>query len=397
VGSGKGRRTMARMYPSHLDPETKSAAEKTLYHAFQAQLDDSYLVFHQVHWLALDKQKRPRDGEADFIILHPERGIVVIEVKGGGIRRDFRIRQWTTIDAVGNVHAIKNLVEQARESKFVLLDYLKLRLKHYVNLGHAVAFPDVVVGETLLGVDIPRAIVLDATDIESISDWVDRVLRYWRGPRAEADTAPGSEGVKALITLLGKQWELHPALWGQFTAERQQLIHLTQEQYSVLDGLNRHRRMVISGFAGSGKTMLAAEKAARLARQGFRVLLTCYNRNLAQDLRERLNWVGAFDLYNFHDLCIRLVREAGLPVLTGTESDADFYERILPNALLKASDILHRRYDAIIIDEGQDFLETWWPPLLHLLHNSEQGIVYIFFDENQRLYGRSAHEVRNEE
>src|SRR6266496_6179005 len=237
---------MARMYPSHLDPETKSAAEETLYHAFQAQLDDSYLVFHQVHWLALDKQKRPRDGEADFVIVHPERGILVLEVKGGGIRRDFRLRQWTTIGTTGEEHAIKNPVEQAKESKFVLLDYLKLRIKHYVNLGHAVAFPDVIVGETLLGVDIPRAIVLDATDIERISDWVGCILQYWRGSRAEADTAPGPEGTKALISLFGKQWELRPALWGQFTAERQQLIHLTQEQYTVLDGLNRHRRMVIS-------------------------------------------------------------------------------------------------------------------------------------------------------
>ena len=53
--------------------------------------------------------------------------------------------------------------------------------------------------------------------------------------------------------------------------------------------ISGHPQVAISGFAGSGKTLLAAEKATSLAKQGFRVLLTCYNKNLAQDLRERPN------------------------------------------------------------------------------------------------------------
>jgi len=66
---------MAWMYPDHLDERTPSRAERTLYAAFCEQLDDAYVVFHHVGWLARDKRKHPRDGEADFVIAHPDRGM----------------------------------------------------------------------------------------------------------------------------------------------------------------------------------------------------------------------------------------------------------------------------------------------------------------------------------
>ena len=53
---------MARMFPDHLDPATRSAAERMLYQAFREQLDDAYVVFHNVAWLALDR-RNPRDAQ----------------------------------------------------------------------------------------------------------------------------------------------------------------------------------------------------------------------------------------------------------------------------------------------------------------------------------------------
>jgi Nuclease-related domain/AAA domain len=349
---------MARMYPEQLDPETKSAAERLLYDLFREQLDDSYVVFHAVHWLALDRHRRPRDGEADFVLAHPAHGILVLEVKGGGIRRDPRTRQWTSTSAEGTITLIKNPIEQAKDSKYSLLDQLKTMLSRYVNIGHAVAFPNIVVGQSYLGPDLRREIVLDGTDLSQHAPWVEQALNYWRGSRTTEDAALGKEGMRALTKLLGKQWEFKPALWGQFSAEQQELIRLTREQYVILDVLNRQRQAAICGFAGSGKTLLAVEKATRLARQGFRVLLTCFNRNLAKDLRERLDWGVNLDIYTFHDLCITLGREAGLSVFTSKEQDTVFFERILPDALMQAGRILKRKYDAIIVEEAQDFYET---------------------------------------
>jgi superfamily I DNA/RNA helicase len=72
---------MARMVPNQLSPDTRSDAERLLYEAFRDRLEDDYIVFHSAAWLSQDRQGRPRDGEADFVIAHPQRGILVMEAK----------------------------------------------------------------------------------------------------------------------------------------------------------------------------------------------------------------------------------------------------------------------------------------------------------------------------
>ena len=66
--------------------QTESSAERLLYEAFLEQLDDEYVVFHSVDWVLADRRGRPEQGEADFVVAHPEDGVLVIEVKGGEVR-----------------------------------------------------------------------------------------------------------------------------------------------------------------------------------------------------------------------------------------------------------------------------------------------------------------------
>jgi DNA replication protein DnaC len=65
-----------------------------------------------------------------------------------------------------------------------------------------------------------------------------------------------------------------------FEREHHKIDELTQSQFRVLRQLRGHKRATIIGGAGTGKTLLAIEKATQLAEQGFRVLLVCFNRNL---------------------------------------------------------------------------------------------------------------------
>ena len=64
------------------------------------------------------------------------------------------------------------------------------------------------------------------------------------------------------------------------------------------------------------------------------------------------------------------------------------FDQQLPEACMEAADILGVRYDAIVVDEGQDFHEDWWIPIQTLLRDPDDGILYIFFDDNQRIYVR---------
>jgi len=379
---------MARMYPNQLSPDTRSDAERQLYAAFSDKLEDDYIVFHSVAWLSQDRQGRPRDGEADFVIAHPQRGILVMEAKGGIIHHSPETNKWKSTDPNGQTHNIKDPFGQAGFSKHSLRIHLTQGIQEpgrRINIGHAVAFPDVSVQETWLGPNKPRQIILDQIDLADLSAWVSQAMAYWRGKSPEQDTVTGEAALKALTELLAKDWELRPALWGDFVQEQVQFIRLTRQQYLILDVLNRQRRATICGCAGSGKTLLAAEKASRLARQGFRVLLTCFNKNLAADLRDHLKSSPNLDIVHFHELCYELAKQAGV-LPAKEEYDQQFFDQELPRALMEASDALDVHYDAIVVDEGQDFQDGWWLPLQMLLRDPDDGILYIFFDDNQRIY-----------
>src|SRR5574341_2261866 len=192
---------MARMYPNQLNPDTRSNAERMLYEALRDQLENDYVVFHSAAWLLQDKHGRPRDGEADFVIAHPQHGILVMEAKGGIIHFSSDTRQWSSTDPHGQTHDIKDPFGQAGYSKHALREHLDRKIQRpgrRINIGHAVAFPDVTVPETWLGPDKPYQIILDQVGLADLSAWVSQALNYWRGQTPQQDTVSGEEAVKAL-------------------------------------------------------------------------------------------------------------------------------------------------------------------------------------------------------
>jgi hypothetical protein len=115
---------MARMFPERLPEQVESAAERRLFQELAEQLDNSYTVIYSAKWLAYVERGRARPGEADFVIAHPERGMLVMEVKGGGIGRDAAADRWYSVDRHGVRHAISDPVEQAKRNYYGLLDKL---------------------------------------------------------------------------------------------------------------------------------------------------------------------------------------------------------------------------------------------------------------------------------
>lgn len=374
---------MARMYPDRLDVDTQSMVERKLYEQFRDALPDEFVVFHSVAWLARDTRSGARDGEADFIIAHQDRGVLVVEVKGGNIRYDGAAGQWYS-----NQYEIKDPFEQAKRNKYSLLDKLNdLRYwqHRWLTIGHAVAFPDVVVKHDLR-LDAPADIVLDANDVNNIAMWVTEVMKYWSA-QDQRSGAPQNRGIRELIDLFSPSWELKAPLAVEFAEEEKTIITLTEEQFRLLDFLNGHRRVAIGGCAGSGKTTMALEQARRLANQGFRVLFTCFNKALAEYVGADEALPDNVDVRHFHGLCAKLGYQAGFGSrMQGQWNSQEWYDEGLPELLMEAADAIGPQYDAIVLDEGQDFLANWWVPLLCLLEDPDHGILYIFYDDNQNLY-----------
>ena len=382
-----------------------SSAERRLYAAFAAQLNDEYLVLHSVGWIGRPRGEGPRDGETDFLVCHPRQGLLVVEVKGGRIDLDYANRSWTSTDRAGVVHSIHNPFEQAMRGKYGVLEKLKesplwrrLGVRR-VTLGHAAFFPDIGDGARLQGADAPREIIGDRTDMGSLQAWVEGAMGFWSSQPGEDRQAgaPTARGVDVVRGIFARVASTRPLLSARIEDEERDRVELTDRQALILDMLSRQRKVMVAGGAGTGKTLIAREKAVRSADEGLITLLVCYNRGLADHLREQCSGVENLEVASFHQLCSRWIARAkvelGRDLMAEVRRDypgGDDYDHHQPIALALAIDLLGVQFDAVIVDEAQDFGDEFWMPIEMLLSDHDRGLLYVFLDENQDIYGRSA-------
>jgi len=380
---------LARFFPPRTADEFKSQAERTLYNEFRKQLSDDYVVLHSVAWRSR-KGNHMQDGEADFVIGHPKNGVLLIEVKGGAITRDGMSGDWFSRDGKGETFQIKDPFEQASRNMYSLRDMLTETVStsgHAYPISRAVAFPEVLVNDTHLGPEAPREMVIDSADLATLGR---ALLRAWGTSK---QPGPGDAAIADLVRALRPPIELSkPGLLGSIRVEEAQLFELTQQQVRILEAMGSYRRAAFAGTAGSGKTMLAIEEARSLAAEGKRVLFTCFNRALGEvverTLKDEVVSGASIVVDSYHDLAERYACEAGISLptnLTSTEQSI-YYSETLPELFLEAIEKLGLQFDAIVVDEGQDFADIWWVTLEALLPNCEDGILYVFYDENQRLF-----------
>ncbi len=380
---------MALMFPERLPERVRNdrqrRAEVRVYDAF-ADAPNDWRVFYSVAWLSRDQTQELREGEADFIVVHPHLGLLVIEVKGGGIERDGSSGSWWSVDAQGDAHAIHDPFSQASRSKHALIAKIRELPEfrdRWVSAAHAVAFPDLGHLTAPAGMHAPAELVICAEDLPRLAERIEEIYRYSRPPNEQP---LGAAHAATIERLLAPTLHVRAPLAVAAREADRAILTLTEEQYRVLDLLTRVRRVAISGPAGSGKSLLAVEQARRLAEQGLRTLFVCFNRPLADAVGAGLGSVERLHVHTFHDLCLQLGQEAGL--VDGDYIDhppPGFFDR-LPEMLLQAlNDRPDLRFDAVVVDEGQDFEAEWWTLLELALNDPTAGILYVFHDDAQRV------------
>ncbi len=377
-------RVVARMVPFPMLP-TASAAERRLYEGFLEQLDDGYVVYHSVDWV-LAGRDGPVEGEADFVIAHPELGVLALEAKGGGLEYDPATKRWRQRGRSGSHELREDPFHQAKDEMHSLVRILEAQPgweRWKPSYGYGVALPDAIY-DTAAHPGAPPEVVIDRDDLQRLAERVPQVMGYWFRPGRRF----GAEGMEALAMALGFRIEIRAPLKLRFDEEDKKIVELTDEQAWILGFVSHRRRAAITGPAGSGKTLLAMAIAKRLAAKEQRTLLTCFNKRLAVYLKEEAGETPNLEVEHFHALCVRLAGEAGIQLPDPDPGPgSDFYEHRLPEALAEAAAKLGPRYDAIVVDEGQDFREWWWPALLALHVDPDGGALYVFADDNQNLYG----------
>ena len=386
---------MAVVWPQRLPPDVLNnplrSTEVGVYNSLARELDDSWHVFYSRPWLGLTATGEERDGECDFVLAHATRGILFIEVKGGAVAWNPESDQWTSRDRHGITHSIKDPVAQARTSKHQLLRKLKERRgfeKRYISVQHGVVLPDSVPPGRDLGPDRPlRSFCFSDSYARHFGAWIES--RFQPDSDGAANGAGlGPDGLYALRDMLVRPFQLDICLRRVVAEEDREIEFLTQQQFHLLDAISMLPRVMIQGGAGTGKTVLARHLAGRLAAHGSRTLLVCYNRPLADDLAMKLADIGNLDVSSFHQLCYAVLSQAGVVVPDRSGPDNEFFETVLPSAAeAQAYSPEVRKYDAIVVDEGQDFRDEWWLLIEALLDRNGPGLIRVFCDSNQRVYG----------
>ncbi len=374
---------MARMVPTPMLP-TQSAGERKLYEGFRTQLPDDVVVYHGIRWLQLGP--KAREGESDFLIADPARGLLCVEVKGGALRFDPSTRTWQQNGKVLN----KNPFDQAEESMHWIVGRMRddPRWRQWnPSFGYAVAFPDSdYMGEA--HPNAPMDIVIDRRDMDDLQGRLVSIMDRW----GDAQVDHAGAGMQALDAELGYRIEVIAPLGVRIDEAERRMIELTEEQSYIRDFIRRQPRLAVLGTAGSGKTLIAIQTAKWLAEHGSRTLITCFNKRLGRYMAESCAGVEGITAVHFHELAYSLARRAEtIPEAAsdGASDDSTYFTEVLPKALEEAAPKLDERFDAIVVDEAQDFQDAFWPALM-ALHRGEDGTpLYLFGDDNQNIYGGS--------
>ncbi len=367
---------MSRIYPKGLPdncPESEVKVRRAL------SKTDGLIVLHQVNWQSVRNGKQA-DGEADFIIFSPGHGILILEVKGGGI--DVAEGQWFTTNRKGERHEIKNPFEQAKDSKYALLNYLGNISTAFKNIKivHAVAFPDITI-DSRLGMNGPEELIIDSSNLVDIGLAVSRIFKYWKAKSNFSE----SELNLAVQTLLPTRL-INRSLKDTINDANQSFIELTNQQIRIFRGLSRNIRAAVIGGAGSGKTILAIEKARNLSEQGFDTIFLCYNKLLKEHLQRILKGTSV-RVETYHSLVVSEAKEANIDL--PDHLDESWFEHDAPEILLEALTENKSAISALIIDEAQDFSELWIDSLSIMLRE-DTSPFYLFLDSHQDLYRRGS-------
>lgn len=382
---------MAQMFPKTPRSETPSHAERLLFEKLEQQLPGAYQVHHSVTWQHRRQYSGVKDGEADFVIVDPTGAILILEVKGGQrITYDGETGEWRSNDS-----RIADPFRQGVAAKKSLLAKLVERFgkDRYYVIGNAVAFPEVDIRNDLR-LDAPREIILDAKDVNNLKSWVANCFKYFKSEPQLENWGLDEETKDELRRLLSPSWEFSPPLTSYFKEIKAIIDTLTEQQYQVINSIRKHRQAAITGVAGSGKTLVAVEKAIRLDREGFEVLILCHNPFLAEYIR-RLVDKTRISAVNFSTLVHDLIKdqEQADRIISKIRGEKFIpwtqYSEPSRDELIEAFERLYKLgglFDAVIVDEGQDFKESWWDIARACLKDSDQGIFYIFFDDSQAIY-----------
>ena len=384
---------MAEMIPDRL-PSGASAGERKVFAVLQ-QLPDDVIVYYE----PVLAERYP-----DFIVILPSIGLLVIEVKGwypNAIERADNAE--VIITARGRREVCKHPVRQARDYKFQLMDVARRHPetgtllersgphegKFVFPFGHIAILNNCTreqLDERGLSEVFPAGRVFARDEFEAVAASADALDGLMTGfdPWWPFEPLSGRR-IAVLRAIIHPEIVLSPpaaATAAETGAEAQPLkvLDVRQERNAHLVG-EGHR--IVYGIAGSGKTVILVARARLVAEDpARRILILCYNRMLATHFQGLFTATRNVTCLNFHQWA---VQKNGIAFDRSEDEDA-FGARLLKRLDRGAGEA--HRYDAVFIDEAQDFPQSWFQCSRLALKEPDDGDLLIVGDGSQALYRR---------
>lgn len=364
---------MAKFYPTIINSFHSSEGECLVYEAL-SKLNNEYVVFHSYRWLGEINQRRS-EGEADFVVLHPQKGILSIEVKAGSIA--YYNGNWIQTNRHTKESKIIDPVGQAAESQYRIQNYLRRHFNGQIPVvGRAVWFPSVSIHDKItLPLEVNRDIIFDVGSLDNPAKDLDKAFSYWKLNLGVRGTELCIHDFKNVIKLLMPSFKIVESVASTAFESKRSYIQMTRQQASILNFLQEQPTAVIHGPAGTGKTMLAIEKANMLASKGEKVLYLCFNEFLVSYLKEHYKDTGII-FHNIRSLAEELMPHVECSISEIIPRFTEYFQNEYDDCLWS--------YNNVVIDEGQDIPESI---LAHIsiLTDMLNGHYYVFYDKNQYI------------
>ena len=377
--------------------------ERRFAERLEQKLDDDYLAWYDV-------PVGPKQAHPDFVVLHPRRGLLILEVKDWRLDTIRRASKQTwEIVAGGAPKSVVNPIEQARHYAHQVVDALsrdKQLIEGDGRMKGSLAFPwtfNVVLTHISRrqfdaaglsqAIEGHRVVCFD--EMTEMTEAEDFQRRLWgMFPRA-------MRGALSLPQIDRVRWILFPEVrvntqMGLFPVEDTgevpdiiRVMDLQQEQLarSLGDG---HR--VIHGVAGSGKTMILGYRAEQLAKSvatAKPILVLCYNEPLAVKLASVMAAKGLADnvlVRHFHKWCRQQLVAFGQPI---PQQGPSMFEQMVDNVIraVERRQIPSGQYRAVLIDEGHDFQPEWLKLVTQMVDPNTNSLL-LLYDDAQSIYER---------
>ncbi len=277
---------MAQIFPNKIPADVVATqSERAVFEALKSNLPEEYCVYFSTPFITAE---RAEQGEVDFIVLHPERGMLIIECKGGGIERDhdgasFRLKgkkreRLARTPAEQAKKQVEALVTKFRESCIRLFGPIKGRFP--IAYGWSLAFPLSRWDSAHIPPDVEPEIFFDREILTNTEELIERAMAFWQRGRGEPSQLSLEEFHVFRHCVLSPGLKLVPDLT-RLDSERL-LVRLTEEQAKVTELLVTSKRLMVSGGSGTGKSLLALHCAQSMASEGKRVLFVCANSVMAE-------------------------------------------------------------------------------------------------------------------